>query len=75
MAFDSFSPSAEATILVIIIPVLVFAIRRLWSEPQVGLANHSSSEAAVKLNKLLLSALPENIILPQDQAAFRKSMN
>ncbi|KAK2880121.1 hypothetical protein FQN49_000535 [Arthroderma sp. PD_2] len=72
------SPSAATALLVIIVPIIMFAMRRLrgGEEPKVPELKVHSSEAAIRLSKLLVSALPKDtVVLPQDAATFKKSMN
>ncbi|KAM5450103.1 hypothetical protein MaudCBS49596_004477 [Microsporum audouinii] len=73
------SSAAATTLLFVVVPLLLFAMRRLrgsskeLKEPELIVR---SSEAAIRLNNLLASALPEDVVvLPKDATNFRKSMN
>ncbi|OAL65160.1 FAD binding domain protein [Trichophyton rubrum] len=70
--------ATSVTAALLIAVSVFFAMRRLRGspkEPEPELVVRSS-EAAIQLNKLLASALPEDVVvLPQNAATFRKSMN
>ncbi|TVY34568.1 Bifunctional solanapyrone synthase [Lachnellula occidentalis] len=68
----------------LLIPISIFIMRRLRTAlvPQpanapndLSVASDSQDPTATKLSKVLASALPDAMIFPHDEVAFRKSMN